>query len=155
MSLSDKIHTMLFQLDIFAIGNKQAENSAKLVAEEWEKVLDAATYIKGDNRIQLNRVLHATRAFDTGLRLFLDKYSHRSNDSCSIASYIRDLQRNVNKRTGFRQLDGKFPPLIQKEITDKRNIYMHSSGKFPSKGEANYLISDILRYYTIVLGLAK
>lgn len=146
---------MLLQLDLFASGNRQAEAAAARVHTEWEMERNSNTIISDTDRAELNRVLHSTRAFDTGLRLFLDKYNHTSADSHSIANYINDLQRGVTPATGFRQLNGNIPPKIQAEVTDKRNKYMHGAGNFPTKAETDFIVSSILKYYILVLGLAK
>lgn len=155
MSIENKIKTMLFQLDLFALGNRQAESAAAKVREEWEMERNCCSVISNRDRAELNRVLHSTRAFDTGLRLFLDKFNHTSAGSHSIGSYIDDLQRNITPTTGFRQLNGNLPSKIQSEVTDKRNRYMHGAGNFPTKTEADFIVSSILKYYIIVLGLAK
>lgn len=65
------------------------------------------------------------------------------------------MQRNVTNATGFRQLDGRYTKKIQEKVTDKRNSYVHAAGAFPTKEEVNFVISRILEYYTLVLGLAK
>lgn len=155
MSLKNKIDTMLIQLVTFAAGDRSAEEAANRVAQEWEMERDSKKIVKDNQRAQLNRVLHATRAFDTGLRLFLEKYHHLPAESHSIGQYIHDLQTNVTPSTGFQQLNGNIATSINEEVTKKRNKYVHTSGRFPTKAEADHIISDILKYYTIVLGLAK
>ena len=155
MSYDKKIATILFQLDTLSAGNRTIQEKVAKVRGEWEMERNSTVVISEPMRAQLNRVIHATRAFDTGLRLFLDKYNHRSNNSHAISDYIKDLQRNVTNTTGFKQLDGTYTKKIQEEVTDKRNSYVHAAGAFPTKEEANFVISRILEYYTIVLGLAK
>lgn len=155
MSIENKINTMLVQLDLFVSGNRQAESAAAKVRDEWMMERNCSTVISDRDRTELNRVLHSTRAFDTGLRLFLDKFNHTSSGSHSIGSYIDDLQRNITPTTGFKQLNGNIPPKIQTEVTDKRNRYMHGAGNFPSKTEADFIVSSILKYYILILGLAK
>lgn len=155
MSIDKKINTMLLQLDMFASGNRQAEEAAARVRAEWAMERDSTNIINNSDRAELNRVLHSTRAFDTGLRLFLDKFNHTSQGSHSIGSYIDDLQRNVTPASGFKQLNGNIPPRIQTEVTDKRNKYMHSAGNFPTKAEADFIVSSILKYYVLILGLAN
>lgn len=155
MGLSKKIETIIFQIDSFSTGRADLEDMARKIKGEWEMEEDAVIIVQDKKRAELNRVIHATRAFDTGLRLFLDKFHHRGINSHSISDYIRDLQKNVTARTGFNQLPGTVAPLIQTEVTDKRNAYCHSSGAFPTKGEADFVISRILDYYVLVLGLEK
>ena len=155
MALAKKIETLKFQLDTFSAGNHALEDMAMRIKGEWNMEEDATSVVSDGRRAQLNRVLHATRAFDTGLRMFLDKFNHRGANSHSISDYVRDLQSHVTARMGFKQLDGTIAPKIQTEVTDKRNSYCHASGAFPSKGEADFVISRILEYHNIVLGLEK
>lgn len=155
MGLAKKIETLSFLIDSFSVGRVDLEDMARKIREEWEMEEDALTVVHDSRRAELNRVIHATRAFDTGLRLFLDKFYHRGANSHSISDYVRDLQKNVTVRTGFTQLSGTIAPLIQAEVTDKRNAYCHASGAFPTKGEANFVISRILHYFNLVYGLEK
>lgn len=155
MGLAKKIETVAFLMDSFSAGRADLEDLARKIKGEWDMEEDAYTIVRDSRRAELNRVIHATRAFDTGLRMFLDKFHHRGANSHSISDYVRDLQNNVTARTGFHQLPGTLSPLIQTEVTDKRNAYCHASGAFPTKGEADFVISRILHYYILVLGLEK
>lgn len=155
MSLANKIKTIKFQIDTFASGNPALIPMANAIKAEWDMEEDAKTVVRENRRAELNRMLHATRAFDTGLRMFLDKFGHRGHNSHSITDYVGDLQRNVTARTGFRQLNGNIPPKIKAEVTDKRNSICHASGAFPTAQEADFVISRILEYYNLVLGLEK
>lgn len=154
MSLRSDIDTMLFQLGVFedASANRAVKAKARKVWEEWMTMNDTDKYVSEDKRIQLYRLLHATRGFDTGLRLFLENYNKVSPNSHSISDYVADLQRN--HCAGFRQLNGNLSDQIKDEVTNKRNKYVHTSGNYPTKGETDFVISAILKYYTIVLGLA-
>lgn len=155
MTLSKKIETIKFQIDAFSTGRPDLISMANKVKSEWDMEEDSRAVVRENRRAELNRVLHATRAFDTGLKMFLEKFNHRSANSHSISDYVADLQRHVTSHTGFRQLDGSVSPLIKNEITDKRNKYCHASGAFPTNNEADFIISRILEYYTLVLGLEK
>lgn len=154
MSLRSDIDTMLFQLGTFADASAShaVKAKARKVWEEWMTMNDTEKYVSEDKRIQLYRLLHATRGFDTGLRLFLENYNKVSPNSHSISDYVADLQRN--HCAGFRQLNGNLPDQIKSEVTNQRNLYVHTSGNYPTKGETDFIISAILKYYTIVLGLA-
>lgn len=152
MSLAKKIETINFQIDTFANGRADLQDMAWRIKGEWAMEEDATTVVHDNRRAQLNRVLHATRAFDTGLRMFLDKFGKRSANSHSISDYVGDLQRNA---AGFRQLSGTVATKIKDEVTNKRNTYCHASGAFPTKQEANFVITKVLDYYTLVLGLEK
>jgi len=155
MSLAKKINTLKFQLDAFVASRPDLQAKEMNVKEEWDLEEDARKVVTVERRAELYRVLHATRAFDTGLWVFLEKFHHRSLDSHSITDYVKDLQRNVTNTTGFYQLSGGVATKIKDEVTNKRNQYCHVSGMFPTKAEANFVISKILEYYSLVLGLVK
>lgn len=155
MGLAKKIETVEFLMDAFSAGRADLEEMARKIKGEWEMEEDVYSVVRDSKRQELNRVLHATRAFDTGLRMFLEKFHHVGPNSHSIMEYVNDLQRNIHPGTGFKQLDGNIAPLIKKEVADKRNSYCHASGAFPKKREADFVISRILHYYILVMGLEK
>lgn len=155
MSLAKKINTLKFQLDTFVAGRPDLQAKETNVKEEWDMEEDAKKVVTVERRAELYRVFHATRAFDTGLWVFLEMFHHRSMGSHSISDYVGDLQRNVTAATGFRQLSGDVAAKIKDEVTNKRNLYCHESGEFPTKAQANFVVSKILEYYSLVLGLVK
>ena len=155
MGIQRKINTLIFQVNCFCSGNRTLEEMAQRIITEWNMEQDASHVVTDSRRADWNRAIHATRAFDTGLRLFLEKFSHRSANSHSISDYVNDLQRNITSTTGFTQLSGATATRIINEVVYKRNLYCHSAGAFPTHGEADYLIDRILEYYLIVLGLEK
>lgn len=155
MSLAKKINTLKFQLDTFVAGRPDLQAKEVNIKDEWDLEEDARSVVSVARCAELYRVLHATRAFDTGLWVFLEKFHHRSPSSHSISDYVRDLQGNVTAATPFRQLSGNVATKIKDEVTNKRNLYCHVSGKFPTKEEANFVVSKILEYYSLVLGLEK
>jgi len=155
MGLVKKIETLKFQLDAFSNGRRTLEDMSAKVKVEWDMEQNAITVINDTSRAQLNRVLHATRAFDTGLRLFLDKFGARSATSHSISDYVSDLQRNARPDGGFNQLSGTIATRIQTEVTNERNRYCHAAGTFPTKSEADFVINRILEYQALVMGLEK
>lgn len=145
----------MLQLDTFVVGRPDLVAKVVHIKEEWTYEEDAKTLISDSRRAELNRILHATRAFDTGLWVFLEKFNHRSKDSHSITDYVGDLQRGITPSTGFKQLSGAVATNIKLEVTNKRNLYCHQSGEFPNKDEVNFVIAKILEYYNIILGLEK
>ena len=155
MGLNKKIETLKFQLDTFAAGRGDLTAMATKVKTEWDMEEDATSVVSDNTRAQLNRVLHATRAFDTTLRLFLDKFGRRSATSHSITDYVKDLQRNAISTAGFNQLSGQIATNIKTEVTNERNKYCHAAGAFPSKAKANFVINRILEYHAVVMGLEK
>ena len=155
MSLAKKINTLKFHLDTFVAGRSDLQSKETNIKNEWDLEEDAKNVVTEARRAELYRVLHATRAFDTGLWIFLEKFHHRSPGSHSISDYVGDLQRNVTAATGFRQLSGDVATKIKDEVTNKRNLYCHESGEFPTKAEANFVIGKILEYYNMIFGLVK
>ena len=155
MGLAKKIETLKFQLDTFSSGRRILEDMSAKVNVEWDMEQNATTVINDIARAQLNRVLHATRAFDTGLRLFLDKFGARSATSHSISDYVSDLQRNARPASGFNQLSGTIATSIQTEVTNERNRYCHAAGAFPTKAESDFVVGRILEYHSLVMGLEK
>jgi hypothetical protein len=155
MSLAKKINTLKFQLDTFVAGRPDLEIKAGDIKEEWDLEEEVKKVVSDTKRAELYRIIHATRAFDTGLWVFLEKFYCRSSSSHSITDYVGDLQRNVTAATGFNQLSGTIATKIKDEVAKKRNLYCHVSGKFPTKEEANFVVSKILEYYSLVLGLVK
>ena len=155
MGLNKKIDTLKFQLDTFTAGRRDLVAMASKVKIEWDMEENAEVVVSDNSRAQLNRVLHATRAFDSSLRLFLDKFGGRSATSHSISDYVNDLQRNATSRAGFKQLSGHIAANIKIEVTNERNRYCHAAGAFPSKAQANFVISRILEYHAVVMGLEK
>ena len=103
--------------------------------------------------MQLNRVLHSTRAFDSGLRLFIEKHGRFGYIATpSIGGYVHELQQQRPGQT-FKQLSGMDATNITNLITNERNKYMHAAGQFPTKAQADIIIGKILDYYQRILSL--
>lgn len=154
MKISKKIETRMLENAAFASGNHELEAIAHNIALEFEVQEDTLKRLPEDNRSNLYRVWHSTRAFDSGLRMFLEKHGRVPAEprEHGLGGYLHALQ-HLDGYTGFRQLDGNTASAIQSEIVDGRNVYAHAAGKFPTKEEADYMISKILTYYNQIYSL--
>lgn len=152
MKTANKIDTLIFQMQTFAGANHVLTDMLNDIRIEYSMEEISAEVVKDRNRAQLNRVWHATRAFDTSLRMFLEKFGAMPPDAHSIGAYVIALQ-NRSSATTFKQLSGVTSQNIENEVTKKRNKYAHASNAIPTKGEANFIISKILQYTTEVYKL--
>lgn len=152
MSISKKIKTLCFQLKTSMSVNAAFLRNACVIEDEFKLCESSSNEIDDSQRAQLNRVLHSTRAFDSGLRLFLEKHGCLNNNPHSIGDYIKELQR-VRNGHPFRQLSGMDATNINTLITNERNKYMHAAGQFPTKAEADVIVGNILIYFQRILGL--
>lgn len=152
MSIAKKIETLCFQLNASMCGNPDFLRKANVISNEFALCESASKNIDDQKRAQLNRVLHSTRAFDSGLRLFLEKHGRLAPTLHSIGNYITELQ-NVPAGQSFRQLSGTDATNINNLITNERNKYMHAAGQFPTKPQADVIVGNILVYYQRILGL--
>ena len=141
MSRDKKIDTLMIQLQAFADPDINRLNMVRVIENEYQYCLETNKEISSNNRIYLNKVLHATRAFDSGLRLFLQKMGC-IGDAHSIGEYVTKLQNSRSQL--FRQLDGNLAVKINTEVTNKRNRFMHAAGVFPTEGEAEYLVTKTI-----------
>lgn len=143
----------MFQLETFVGENQDFQRKASIIEQEFELCENSSKVISEANRAQLNRVLHSTRAFDSGLRLFIEKQSRfRYIATPSIGGYVHELQQKRPGQT-FKQLSGMDATNITNLITNERNKYMHAAGRFPTRAQADIIIGKILDYYQRILSL--
>ena len=147
-----KIETVTLQLLSMCGRNQVLSAKAKDVQEEFKRVITVDGIVDNQNHLMLNKVLHATRAMDTGMRTFLELYNALP-DSHSLGAYLIQLKRG--KLNKFRQLNQGIAKRIQSGVVDKRNIYLHTSGRFPTKQEAEQLADDTLAYLQTIINLAE
>ena len=140
--------TLLVQLESFCRTNEQKERYHD-IESEYSVYNKVERQTKSDNQ-RLYRVLHATRMFDTSLKLFLD--IHGCRKGYSIGEYLHDLSR---RNSGLLSLNGDLKKRFKEDIADVRNKYMHSSNKFPREDEVNALKSTIHECLQAVLNLKK
>lgn len=153
MGIAKQIKTLCFQLGTFVGENQDFQRKASIIEQEFELCENSSKVISEANRVQLNRVLHSTRAFDSGLRLFIEKQGRFRNIATpSIGGYVHELQQKRPGQT-FKQLSGMDATNITNLITNERNKYMHAAGQFPTKAQADIIIGKILDYYQRILSL--
>lgn len=153
MSIAKQIKTLCFQLNAFVGENSDFQRKASVIQHEFELCEGSCKVISEVYRVQLNRVLHSTRAFDSGLRLFLEKQGRFGFVTTpSIGGYVHELQQKRSGQT-FRQLSGVDASNIMSLITNERNRYMHAAGQFPTKAQADVIVGKILDYFQRILGL--
>lgn len=152
MTIAKKISTLCFQLESSMSGNETFLRKVDVIKNEFNLGESSTKCIPDPQRQQLNRVLHSTRAFDSGLRLFLEKHGRLDVTLHSIGNYIKVLQ-NVRIGDRFRQLNGTDAANINTLITNERNKYMHAAGQFPTKAQADIIVGKILDYYQRILSL--
>lgn len=152
MSVAKQIKTLCFQLRAFVGENVDFQQKATIIENEFLLCEDSCKVITDVKRAQLNRVLHSTRAFDSGLRLFIEKHGRLNPNIHSIGQYVIKLQKNLAGQK-FRQLSGTDATNINNMITNERNKYMHAAGQFPTKAQADVIVGKILDYYQRILGL--
>lgn len=152
MTIAKKISTLCFQLESSMNGNVSFLRKVDIIKNEFDLGESSTKCITDAQRQQLNRVLHSTRAFDSGLRLFLEKHGRLDGTLHSIGNYIKVLQ-TVRTDARFRQLSGTDAANINALITNERNKYMHAAGQFPTKAQADIIVGKILDYYQRILSL--
>lgn len=138
--------TLLVQLESFCRNNEQKDRYND-IESEYNVYNKVERQTKSDGQ-RLYRVLHATRMLDTSLRLFLDIHNCRKGHS--IGEYLADLSR---RNAGLLSLNGYLTNRFKEEIANVRNLYMHSSNKFPRENEVNALESTIRECLQTVLNL--
>lgn len=145
-------NSVALQLMSMCSGDALLMNKAQLVMDEFKRVNAVDEIIKNQDQLMLNKVLHATRAMDTGMRTFLELSGAMPTGQYSMGAYLDALRRGkINK---FGRLNGRLSDRIRKNVVDKRNTFMHAAGKFPAKREAELIASDVVSYLQTILNLA-
>lgn len=151
-SIEKNIDNIMGQIDLIEIHNVDVMRLKTNVLEEWKTVKERCKSLPKGKHLELNRMLHATRAFDTGLRMFLEKHGGFRGEVPSIGGYVKDLQK---KRSSLNQLNDNVAKRIKEDVTNIRNKYMHSANSYPGKKETDQVLINILQYYTLILGLVR
>lgn len=107
-----------------------------------------------NNRLnaELYSMLHITRCLDGALKLFLEINNILSSEK-ALGHYLKKLTNHSsqNLNTLKENLRGRY----QSDIVDKRNIYMHSSGAFPTKREYENVENSVCCCLQTILNLKK
>lgn len=143
--------SVALQLMSMCKGNAMLIDKAKLVMDEFKTINAVDNIVRNQNHLMLNKVLHATRAMDTGMRTFLELNQSMPNGQYSMGAYLVALKKG--KKNRFARLNGKLSDRIQTSVVDKRNTFVHAAGKFPSKREAEQLAQEVVSYLQTILNL--
>lgn len=150
-SIEKIIDNIMGQIDLIDIQNARVEELRYNVLREWDTLKKCDKLPKGSH-LELKRMLHATRAFDTGLRMFLEKHGGFRGTMPSIGGYVTDLK--VSRPT-LNPLNDKIAKRIKDDVANNRNKYMHTANSYPNKAITDSVIINILQYYNVILTLAK
>ena len=140
-------------LQLLSMCNGNAELMAKvqIVKNEFDRVDSIDSIVSNQQQLMLNKVLHTTRAMDTGMKTFLEIQGVIPSGH-SMGNYLSDLKRG--KEGKFGRLNGDLSERIQNAVVDKRNRIMHVAGAYPTKSEAEQISSDVVSYLQTIINLA-
>lgn len=144
-------NSVALQLITMCSGDADLSLRAQAVKDEFDRVDLVDGMVTSPQQQLLNKVLHTTRAMDTGMRTFLE-INGVTPSGYSMGNYLTDLRRGKTGR--FVRLSGGLSDRIQEKVVDKRNIYMHAAGTFPSKSETAQIAEDVASYLQTILNLA-
>lgn len=145
--LKKKTETLIQILDSTKISN--SPNYTKIKSEIKEVLSDHS--IDKQNKRNLLKITHTTRAIDTSLESFLAEHGIL-NGEVSLGQYLYKLRdHNKNDIDKITEAERNF---YQKNIVDLRNSYMHSAGKVCTNDkEVNELLNNMQVLLTRVAGL--
>jgi len=145
--LKKQTETLIQILDATRISN--SPDYTRIKSEIKEVLSDHK--IDKQNKRNLLKITHTTRAIDTSLESFL--YEHGIlNNEVSLGQYLYKLRdHNNNDIDKITETERNF---YQKNIVDLRNTYMHSAGKICTNDkEVNELLNNMLGLLTRVASL--
>lgn len=133
-------------------GNVPLTAKAEEVEREFNRVSAVDAMVSDQHQLMLNKVLHSTRAMDTGMRTFLELFGAMPNGQYSMGAFLAQLRKGKNGC--FGRLNGFLSDRIQSSVVDKRNRFLHAAGQYPTKAEADKLVGDVESYLQTILNLA-
>lgn len=144
--------SVALQLLSMCNGNVPLMEKAQIVKQEFDRVRAVDELISNQPQLMLNKVLHSTRAMDTGMRTFLELYGAMPAGQYAMGPYLSQLRRG--KDGCFGRLNGDLSVRIQKAVVEKRNKFLHAAGQYPTKTEAEQIVEDVESYLQTILNLA-
>ena len=145
--------SVALQLISLCKDDNNLQQKAEIVKREFDRVIEIETIIRRQPQLMLNKVLHSTRAMDSGMRTFLELFDARpDHHQFAMGPYLSQLKKGKNGC--FGRLNGDLANRIQKAVVDKRNKFLHASGQYHTKKEAEQIVSDVESYLQTILNLA-
>lgn len=150
------IQSMLLDLLRRCEGNPDLENMANRVVDEFNKIHQIDTKVKDPDRRRINKVLHAMRGLETGLETFLAIYNvaPRLPKDKSMGKFMKLLQQPPSRNPKYSRIPSHvFAAGFSNDdsIRNKRNLYLHQAGKYPSETEVKKIIESVYKFYQQVL----
>lgn len=152
MSKKRQVESISVQLISLCQGNADAEVRANLVKEEFDRVSIVDNMIRSEEQKRLNKVLHATRAMDTGMRAILDRFAVVPGQK-SMGGYLAEFRRGKNGC--FSRLNGDLSQRIQDDVVEKRNVFMHAAGQYPTPAQMTQMLGDVNSYMQTIINLVE
>lgn len=143
--------TVALQLISMSKGKGEWEHSANIVRAEFEKVETVSGIVSNQDQLMLNKVLHSTRAMDTGMKTFLGIFDALEGVQKSMGGYLTRLRQG--KEHCFGRMNGGLSDRIQRDVVDKRNRYLHAAGSYPTMREAEQIARDVESYLQSIINL--
>ena len=130
-----------------------AEQNINDVHKELYTMLHLDKECRDPKKKYLYKVLFSTKALDTALKTFLEIHSAWpcGTNPPSLGGYINALKRGGHS---FNTLASHIAQAANKEIVDKRNEYLHSANKYPTRQEQEKICDKILEFMQTVVNLA-
>jgi hypothetical protein len=130
-----------------------AEHKIDDVQKELATMLDIDKECHDPKKKYLYKVLFSTKALDTALKTFLEIHSAWpcGTNPPSLGGYINALKRGGHP---FNTLAPHIARAANKKIVDKRNEYLHSANKYPTRQEQENICDKILEFMQTVVNLA-
>lgn len=144
--------TLAIQLMSLCSGREDLVRKAEIVEKELYKVMEVDDTISNQPQLMLNKVLHATRAMDTGMRTFLDLFDAVPEGNKAMGPYLTELKKG--KVGCFGRLNGDLAERIKNDVVNERNHFLHTAGEYPTRKQADKMLGDVLSYLQTILNLA-
>lgn len=143
--------SVALQLLSMCNGDAGLMDKVQVVKTEFDRADSVNSMVSNQQQLMLNKVLHTTRAMDTGMKTFLE-INGVIPSGHSMGNYLSDLRKG--KIGKFGRLNGDLSQRIQNAVVDKRNKFMHAAGAYPTKSEAEQIASDVASYLQTIINLA-
>lgn len=125
-----------------SIIGRNATHECPIIKGEFNQIFSVDS-IRNNNRKRILKVLYSTRALDTTLRVFLDQHGIRNTGDYALGDYLKRLV-NHGRTGSLQRLNESSRTKYQEKIVDKRNIYLHNAGRYPTtENEVNIILSEI------------